>query len=247
MRFFVDESNKRCFILAPKCGNQTIAHYLKLDLHIKYTPEYINQILTNDSYLKLIIIRKDIYARFLSGFYEDLFNNTCYSNVNMTFNEYLLFLKYCFDNKIKNLDNLNCYDANLDIPICFGNCNKTALPITNAKGAFQSHISSQKFSISYLTSCIQGENVKLIELDKLSNYLGTDTIINKLQNKTKQQYPCDINTFTRNVNLKDMKQNRWIINHSVLNDDEKSIIYDMYKEDVDYINGLEHKFEYLNM
>ena len=243
MRFFVDEPNKRCFILAPKCGNQTISQYLNLDLHIKYTPEYINEILADDSYLKLIIIRKDIYSRFLSGFYEDLFNNTCYSNVNMTFHEYLLFLKYCFDNKIKNVNNLNCYNDSLDIPICFGNCNKTALPITNAKGIFQSHISSQKYSISYLTSCIKGTNVKLIELDNLSHYLGSNIIINKLQNKSDQQYPCDINTFTRNVTLKDMKQNRWIINHNVLNDDEKSIIYDMYKEDVEFINKLEDKFE----
>jgi hypothetical protein len=81
----------------------------------------------------------------------------------------------------------------------------------------------------------------------LSNYLGTDVIINKLQNKTRQEYPCDINTFTRNVTLKDMKQNRWIINHSVLNDDEKSIIYHMYTEDIEFINEVEHKFEYTSL
>lgn len=245
MRFFIDEPNKRCFILAPKCGNQTISQYLNLDLHIKYTSEYINEILTNDSYLKLIIIRKNIYARFLSGFYEDLFNNTCYSNVNMTFNKYLLFLKYCFDNKIQNLNNLNCYDANLDIPICFGNCSNVALPITNATGIFQSHISSQKYNISTLIYSIQGTNVKLVELGNLTNYLGSDIIINKLQNKTKQEYPCEFNTFTRNVALKDMKQNRWIIPDNILNDDEKSIIYHMYQEDIEFINKLEDKFEYI--
>jgi hypothetical protein len=245
MRFFVDESNKRCFILAPKCGNQTISHYLKLDLHIKYTPEYINEILTSDTYLKLIIIRKNIYARFLSGFYEDLFNNTCYSNVNMTFSEYLLFLKYGFDNKIKKLDNLNCYDASLDVPIWFGNCSKLTLPITNEKGIFQSHISSQKYSISKLISSIKGKNAKLIELDKLSNYLDTDVIKNKTQNKTQNQYTGNVNTFTRNISLKDMKQNRWVITHNVLNDDEKSIIHHMYKEDIEFINNIEHKFEYI--
>jgi hypothetical protein len=34
---------------------------------------------------------------------------------------------------------------------------------------------------------------------------------------------------------------------SILNDDEKSIIYHMYTEDIEFINDVEHKFEYLNI
>jgi len=74
MIVFLDETNKVFYIMPPKCGTTTIAKMLNVDLHSIYDLSNIN----NTEYKKVIIIRKDIVDRFLSGFYEDLFNNTCY-------------------------------------------------------------------------------------------------------------------------------------------------------------------------
>ena len=73
MIIYVDDKEKICYIMAPKCGSHTISKMLNTDLHTVY-PEWH---LKNDDYRKIIIIRKDVIDRFLSGFYEDLIANTC--------------------------------------------------------------------------------------------------------------------------------------------------------------------------
>jgi len=90
MKIYVDYNNNRIFILAQKCGNNTIANYLNVELHIKYSN--IDNMLNNKKFKKIIILRTDIIDRFLSGFNEDLYNNHCYNNMDVTFNDYLNFL-----------------------------------------------------------------------------------------------------------------------------------------------------------
>jgi hypothetical protein len=161
MRIYIDYTNKICFIVAPKCGNTTIASYLNLNLHVEYTEEEIIRILQNDEYKKIIIIR-NIYDRFLSGFYEDLNNNNCYNNIDITFLNYCLFLKYCFDNKLKEVNNLNVYFPDLNIPIWWGNSSN--LPITNNIGQIYGHIGSQKYYLSNYIKLINGNNVNILYL-----------------------------------------------------------------------------------
>ena len=79
MLLYIDYNNKYCFIVPPKCGNTSIAHTLNINFSIQYTYEEVIRVLTSDEFKKIIVLR-NIYDRFLSGFYEDLKNNSCYKN-----------------------------------------------------------------------------------------------------------------------------------------------------------------------
>ena len=174
---FLDEINKIIYIMAPKCGTTTIASMLNVNLHTKQDLSNIN----NPEYKKIIIIRKNVIDRFLSGFYEDLYNNSCYDNCNVTFNDYLLFLYKCFQEKKPHVDNMKIY-TETDIPIWFGECSGLKLNITNDKGQFISHIQSQKTAISNIVSLINNTtNVEIIELKNLSKI--TNNIKKNVKNK----------------------------------------------------------------
>lgn len=232
MLLFVDEKNKICYIMAVKCGSHTISKYLNTNLHTAYT----NHQLTNDEYTKIIIFRKDVVDRFLSGFYEDLFNNTCYNNMDVTFNDYLLFLYKCYIEKIPNVNNLSCY-LNKDIPVWYGNCSKVCKNITNNNGIFCSHIQTQKTSIYGIVSKIGGKNVKIIELNDLSKLIPN---IKSYNVKKKQKYDLDLTKIT----LSDMKKNKIIISTDCLNDSQIQLILKICEEDIKFINELIDKFNY---
>ena len=57
MILFIDYTNKRCFIMAPKCGNTTIAEYLGVDIHTYYEDMEVIRVLQSDEFKKIIIIR----------------------------------------------------------------------------------------------------------------------------------------------------------------------------------------------
>ena len=232
MIIYIDEQNKICYVMAPKCGSHTIANYLNTDLHTSYE----NRQLTNDEYTKIIIFRKDVVDRFLSGFYEDLFNNTCYNNMDVTFNDYLLFLYKCYTEKIKNVNNLSVY-LNKDIPVWYGNCSKVFKNITNNNGIFCSHIQTQKNAIYNIVSKITGKNVKIIELNDLSKLLPN---IKSYNVKKKQKYDLDLTHIT----LSYMKKNNILISRDCLNDSQIQLILKIYEEDIEFISELTNKFDY---
>ena len=157
MLYFTDNCNKIIYIMAPKCGTTSIANMLNVSLHDKMDLTNLN----NPEYKKIIIIRESVIDRFLCGFYEDLFNNTCYDKMDITFNDYLLFLYKCFKEKIPNVTNTKMYNG-LNIPVWFGNCSGCTLSITDDNGNFCSHIMSQKYAISGIVKNIQCKNVELI-------------------------------------------------------------------------------------
>jgi len=232
MLIFIDEKNKVTYIMAPKCGTHTIANYLNTDLHTNYEKKQ----LINDEYTKIIIFRKDVVDRFLSGFYEDLFNNTCYDNMDVTFNDYLLFLYKCYTEKIKNVNNLSVY-LNKDIPVWYGNCSNHFKNITDNNGDFCSHIQSQKYAIYDIVNKITGENVKIIELNELSKLLPN---IKRCNVKNKQKYDLDLTQIT----LSHIKKNKIIISKDSLNDSQIQLILKIYEEDILFINELTNKFNY---
>jgi hypothetical protein len=233
MLVFLDETNKIYYIMAPKCGNTTIAKMLNVNLHSQHDLSNIN----NPEYKKIIIIRKDLIDRFLSGFYEDLFNNSCYSNVNVSFNNYLLFLYKCFKQKHPYVDNMKIYNEQ-DIPIWYGNCSNFSLPITNNKGDFVSHIQTQYYAINDIISLIKNKtNVTVVEITKLSNYLN-----NNIRENVKDKIIISDDINFSELPLSYIKNNRIIINKDVLNDKQKELILEIYKEDVIFINNLENKF-----
>ena len=224
-------NNKIYYIMAPKCGTTTISNMLNINLHSKCDLSNIN----NPQYKKVIIIRKDLVNRFLSGFYEDLFNNYCYSNIDIKFNDYLLFLYDCFQKKHPNVDNMKIYNEQ-DIPIWFGNCSNLSLPITDDKGVFISHIQSQYFAINKIVSLIENKtNVVVVELNNLSKYLN-----NTIRENVKQK--IHFNSNFSELPLLYIKNNRIIINNDVLTNNEKELILKIYKEDEIFINNLEYKF-----
>ena len=91
MLIFIDKENKIFYIMSPKCGTTTIANMLSVDINYKYPKEELDN-LNNPEYKKIIIVRKSIIDRFLSGFYEDLFNN-------ITFKELLLVVLTIIETK----------------------------------------------------------------------------------------------------------------------------------------------------
>ena len=232
MLLFIDENNKICYIMAPKCGSTSIANYLNTNLHNNYE----NDQLKNDEYVKIIIIRNDIVDRFLSGFYEDLFNNTCYNNMDVSFDDYLLFLYKCYTEKIPNVNNLSFY-LNKDIPVWYGNCSEQNENITDIYGNFCSHIQSQKYSINNIINHIIGENVKIIEVNDLSKLLPN---IKKCNVKQKKKYDLDLTQIT----LSHMKNNNIIISKESLTESQIQLILKIYEEDIVFINELTNKFKY---
>jgi len=231
MIVFLDSNNKIYYIMAPKCGTTTIAKMLNVPLYTSYDLSNIN----NPEYKKVIIIRKNLVCRFLSGFYEDLFNNTCYSNINIKFNDYLLFLYDCYQKKHPNVNNMEIYNTQ-NIPIWFGNCSGYSLPITNDKGDFTSHIQSQYFAINNIVKLIKNKtNVVVVELNKLSTYLNNTLIEN-----VKKRINFDGN-FSE-LTLSYIKNQRIIVNDDKLTDNQKKLILEIYKEDDIFINNLENNF-----
>lgn len=229
MLFYVDYENKIIYIMAPKCGTTSIANMLNVHILHYYNRDNIN----NPEYKKIIIIRKSIIDRFLSGFYQDLFDNECYDKMNITFNDYLLFLYKCHKEKIPNVQNLSIYNG-LDIPVTFHKNN-----ITNEHGKFCSHIISQKDAIYRLVNQIKCKNVQLIELNNLSILLPNVKICNA---KKKLTFLPNGYENISNILLCDIKKNKIIISENFLNEKQKQIILDIYKEDVDFINELEIKY-----
>lgn len=233
MLFFIDEINKIFYIMSPKCGTTTIASMLNVNIHTPYNLLNIN----NPEYKKIIIIRKNVINRFLSGFYEDLFSNSCYDNINITFNDYLLFLYKCYQEKISNVDNMKIYNGQ-DIPIWFGNGSQVSLSITDSEGRFVSHIQSQKTAIYNIVELIKNKtNVEIIEIENLSRITNIkENIKHKIS-----KLPEDINNFSE-LSLSYIKKNRIIIDDKFLNDKQKEIILDIYKEDLILIEELEVNF-----
>jgi len=239
MLLFIDNCNKIIYIMAPKCGTNSIADLLHVNIHKEYTNSELDN-LNNPEYKKIIIIRKFIIDRFLSGFYEDLFNNTCYNNMDITFNDYLLFLYKCYKDKIPNVNNMNVYNG-LDIPIWFGNCSKVSRSITNHNGDFCSHIQSQKYSIFNIINEIKCKNIQLIELNNLSLIIPQI----KKKNVKKKMLKIPNNFDISNLSLAHIKRNIIIIPSNYLTTFQKQIILDMYEEDIKFFRELEEKFKYL--
>lgn len=231
MLIFLDNNNKTYYIMAPKCGTTTIAKILNTELNAMCNLSNIN----NPEYKKVIIVRKNLVHRFLSGFYEDLFNNVCYSNINIKFNDYLLFLYDCFKKKHPCINNMEIYNKQ-DIPIWYGNCSGYSLPITDDEGNFTSHIQSQCFAIKNIIGLLKNKtNVVIVELNKLSKYLN-----NTLRENVKQSIYFDGN-FSE-LSLSYIKNHRIIINDDGLTDNQKKLILEIYKEDEIFINDLEQNF-----
>jgi hypothetical protein len=239
MLFYINYNKKEIYITSPKVGTTTISNYLKVNLHEKYEiKDYINNI----NYKKIIIFRECVIERFLSGFYEDLFNNTCYNNCNISFENYLDFLYKCFENKTKNCNNLNMC-SNINYEIWWGNCSGKKLNLTNDNGIFISHIQSQKYAINHLINLIDDKNMNntfLLNLKDLSSYLNSNNISNKKNYLTLNNYQ-DINK----ISLSTLKNERIIVKKNYLKNKELNKILKIYNEDILFIENLKKKFKYI--
>lgn len=231
MLIFIDNLNKYIFIASPKCGNTSMSHYLNVDLHIKYYN--IEDKLNDNNYLKIIVVR-DIYERFISGFNEDLNNNDCYEDLNINFDQYLDFLKFCNDNKIKNCNNLNSYFKDLNVEIWWGQCSNKKLNITDSNGLILGHISSQKYNLENIINKIKDNNVKIIDIKDLSNYIGN----------IKKNNKSDINNnYDNNTKLSEIKKNRaFFVKSKLLTKRNINIIKHIYYEDIEFIENLNIKY-----
>lgn len=237
MIIYIDHQNKRVFLTAPKCGSTTIASHLNVSLHEIYSDDCMINVLSNNEYLKIIVLRADVVGRFLSGFTEDLYNNECYTNLHITFIGYIKFLYHCYTKKIKHVNNLNVFFSR-DIPIYFGGSDTCKLPITGENGEFVSHIQTQKYALGNLIDIIIGTNVKLLEINELSRFLC---------NNESKNVKCKLesNSNADMLYLCDLKRMDSMISKKMLSDECYRMILDMCKDDLEFIKNLEDKFEYV--
>jgi len=236
MIIFIDYKNHKCYIASCKCGNTTIAAHLKLPLHTKYSNNEIVRVLRDADFQKIIIIR-DILDRFYSGFCEDIKNNTCYENIHISFYEYCLFLKHCYDNKLKNVNNINAFYKKSNVPIWWGNCGNKNKPITNSDGQLDGHIISQYNSIINFVNIIKDANNKMLILD-----INNLTLNSEIKNKKTYS-----NTSQLNYDSKLSEIKNYITDHKVFPNKNKMynkeiicIINDIYKQDYEFIESLKN-------
>jgi hypothetical protein len=236
MTIFIDSLEKRCFILSPKCGTQTLSKFLNIPLNIKYDTTDIVNVLNDKSYKKIIVVRDHI-ERFLSGFYEDLKNNSCYFNLDITFIDYIKFIYYCHNNKIPNVFNTNIYNEDSNFIIEWGGCSGKKLPITDSNGELSGHIISQikhiKPPVDLLT---EGHDVKVINMSELSKI--TNIHENSKSYLSSEEFSYDYNTL-----LSDIKKNKIYPNsEKMINSEIRKILDDIYSTDIEYINKIKDKF-----
>lgn len=235
MLIYFHNINKVIYIMAPKCGTTTIANLVKANFFTSYNKQAMSN-LNNPEYKKIIIIRKSVIDRFLSGFYEDLFNNTCYDNMNITFNEYLKFLDLCYTKKIKNVTNMKMYNG-IRLPLWYGNCSGLSRPITDSTGNFCSHLISQKHAISHITKMITCKNVNVVDLSNLQDILPVGTPKHNVKNKIE-----DLSINFSEMTLSYIKSNRIIVSSLHLNESQQKLILDMYTNDLLFIEELITRF-----
>lgn len=236
MTIFIDYINSNCFILSPKCGTQTISKYLRLPLNISYNKNEIIKVLKDPEFKKIIVIR-DIIDRFFSGFYEDLKNNDCYFDLDISFFDYIKFLYFCNDNKIKNVNNLNVYYKDKNKLIQWGGCSGLSLNITDSSGYLSGHIIHQKTHIEPYISLLENtDNVEIIDICELNK-------ITNIRENSKSYNNTNDNNYNYNSLLSDLKKNRiFPEKEKMLNPVIKNIINHIYFCDYEYINSIKLKF-----
>jgi len=153
--------------------------------------------------------------------------------MNITFDQYLMFLYNCFNKKIPDVNNINSYNG-LDIPVWFGNCSNVKLNVTDKNGNFCSHIMSQKYCLSHIINKITCKNVFLIDIKNLSTILEEKTL--KRNDKEKKEY--NIST----LHLASIKKNKIIVSEKSLNLKQKIYIKEIYEEDIIFIKNLKEKY-----
>jgi hypothetical protein len=219
--------------MSPKCGTQTISYFLGVELHQEYD---VKDEFINDDYKKYIIFREDIIERFLSGFNEDLYSNTCYDNMNITFHDCVQCLYQHYIKKTPELRNLHINDVNY--PIWFGEePNSIKLSITDECGNFCSHILSQTFSIKNITDLIKGKNVFIVELNNLHKLLGNDNCI--IKNRKDKDETLNLSF----MNINEIKEKCYCLTSKNINKEDQNIILDMYLEDINFINELKKEYD----
>jgi hypothetical protein len=230
MTIYVDYINKNCFIVSPKCGTQSISNYSNTPLNITYTSEEIERVL-KDSKMKKIIVTRDIISRFVSGFYEDLHNNDCYLNLNISFFDYIIFIFYCYENKIKNVNNLNVFYRNKNNLIEWGQCSSEYLPITDSSGNISGHIVHQGSHIEPIMNMLdKNDNVEVIDISELNKFIET--------HKNQKLYNTNINNKNYNFNtlLSELKKdNVSPSKEKMINPLIENIINHIYQSDYELI------------
>lgn len=232
MSILVSEKHKILFILSHKCGQCTISTYLKRldnntnDIHADYYNDNRKEISEEYlSYFKILILRNP-YERFVSGFLQECIiqNNEKYKKIDMTFEEYCLFL-------------LSIYDKN--------NINKYSINFTHNDeknvNKLDGHLQSQFVEISDALN-MYGKSIDIItDLKNINNVLKT--INNKLnvniitteKNNAKKYFKEYTHSATKML-ISDIAKGRsyptW---NYFYNDKIKNIIDQIYHEDFDLL------------
>lgn len=238
MPIFVCHLKKIVVITSPKCGSTSLRECFENIEH--YEENKILQLL--NEYKIYIVYNENIKRRFLSGFYEDLINNSCYDEMNISFSDYIDILYNIHLNKTKNVNKIQ--HNNKEYDIWWGECSNNKSNITNENGVFVSHIQTQKYStINYSNIFEENHNVELLKLKDIS-FLTNN--IHKNKSEKKHDFLIEKLDIT-NILLKDIKKNVLIHTQNIFSEEIEKKIIEMYEEDEEYIYFLKLKFKHSNM
>jgi hypothetical protein len=241
MVVLADENKKVVFVVPHKCGISTISTYVSKSNGIEcsdeynvstlrdlgfteYKPEYLN-------YHKILVLR-DPYERFISGFLQDVsYNNmTNYKNIDLTFEQFCDYLQ-----KVYMISNVNYYVKNGIKILFYDELNILALHYNdnNCKNLLSGHIGSmyreiytdlqffnntfdEIITINELDSvlkkiyCDNGENVKHVNVKKKNIFYGDIRKMSVCDIATLKYYPQYEHFYTEHI---------------------KDIVTEMYSED----------------
>jgi sugar phosphate isomerase/epimerase len=236
MPIFACHLKKIIIITSPKCGSTSLKEYF---MNIEnYDSEMLLKLL--HEYKIYIVFNENIIKRFLSGFFEDLINNSCYNEIDISFKDYVDILYNININKVAEVNKIQ-YN-NIEYNIWWGECSNRKISLTDEHGEFMSHIQSQTYSIiNFLNILDNNCNVEIIDLKNLYYLIRGE---HKNKSEAKHDFPIKIIDMT-NISLKDIKKNVFISTQNTFDSQIEKKIMEIYKKDIECIKFLKLKFKHI--
>lgn len=251
-----DEINKICWICPHKCGINTLTTLIMriYGFHVELG-YYVNKLIElgycdfkeeYKSYHKILVIRNP-YERFISGFLEDLLNVNFYKTMDVTFYNYCRFLKDIYDKPEVDYYISNGIKTQIN--------GLTTKQKCNFKNKLLGHISTLKKEVYNDMFFFDFKIDKIIETKNLTKYLNEikesyniNVDVNFVGNK--KDYLEKVNYSMLNISINEIIRGiKYPSFQYFYNEEIKEIVRLLYDEDFQLFNDLnyEHEFDHFEI